>query len=200
MEDSIVVSLIKGIVMPLIAIFLLNCFNLFDYVKFIPSDFTFEVGLAGYLGILECVYFKLHKIFKSRKVNIECIFSCAGQHNSIDNTPQITFCNDVAIINGSLKVSGRTSKINKNTLLVSFPDWVDIQVKNNCGISVNNNTCKIDLSKMINKSDTMVEDALFKFKINIIKNYTADVEYSITIKPRLEKNLGYNFTSNKFII
>lgn len=200
METSLIVSFFKGILMPVITIFFLNHFNLFEYIKFIPEDFTFEVGLAGYLGILECVCYKLNKKIESGRANIECVFSSVGQHNSIDNTPEITFCNDVAFISGNIKVSGKISKLCKNALLISFPNWVDIQVHNNSGIIVANNTCKIDLNKMVNKNAKKVENATFAFKISIIKNYIEDVEYSITIQPTLKKMFRYNFKYNKFTI
>lgn len=198
-ESSLVFTVIKGILMPIVAIFLVNGWNFFDSISFIPSDKVYEVGLTAYLCILECICFKVINLVKSNKSNIECVFFNSGADNSIDNTPEISFVNDVAYINFRLKLSGKAKKLRKNVLMISFPDWLDIQSVNNSSMSViDNKKCKFILDKMISNSDTNVENVCITFKVAVIKNYTSDSNCSITLIPELEKKLLYEFSFNKF--
>ena len=38
--------LLKALLVPLIAVFFLNQFNIFEYITFVPEDYKFDVGLT----------------------------------------------------------------------------------------------------------------------------------------------------------
>ena len=56
MKPPIIIKiLIKAIIPPIIAMFILSKWNFCEYITFIPEDHCFESGLALYLAILEAV-------------------------------------------------------------------------------------------------------------------------------------------------
>ncbi len=59
--SSIIKILIKAVVLPIIAMFMLNKWNLCEYITFIPEDYRFEAGLALYMAILEAVAGHSHR-------------------------------------------------------------------------------------------------------------------------------------------
>lgn len=199
MEASLLFTIIKGILMPIFAMFLVSRWNLFESILFVPDDYRFEAGLAIYFCVLEFLYAKAISKIKANKAKIECLFYCSGQQESMTNIPVIQFRNEVAYINGKVNISGKAKKLCKNTVLITMPNWVDIQI-DGCEnlIMIEDNICKIRIDKIINFREDTVESASVKFKIGLIKNYSSNQEYSKVIQPRLEKKLGYDFTYNKF--
>lgn len=199
MEISLIFTIIKGILLPLFAIFLVNKWNLFESITFVPEDYSFEAGLAAYFCILECLYTKLLCKVKAYEAKIECLFYSSEQNENIENNPSISFVNEVAYINGKIKVSGKAKRLCENNVLITIPNWVDIQI-DGCEnlIKIENNICKIKIDKIINSKEDYVESSSVKFKIGLIKNYSLNEEYSTVIKPSLEKKFGYKFVYNKF--
>lgn len=53
MEASLFFIIVKCVLAPIIAVFLVDKWNLFKSITFIPNDYVFEFGLAAYLGFLE---------------------------------------------------------------------------------------------------------------------------------------------------
>lgn len=199
MEASLFFIIVKCLLTPIIAVFLVYKWNLFESITFIPNDYVFEVGLAAYLGFLEWLYARLLCVIKENEAKIECLFYCSGQQENIESNPAIQFRNEVAYINGKINVSGKVKKLCKNNVLITMPNWVDIQI-DGCDdlIVIENNICKIKIDKIINLRGDTVESTSVKFKIGLIKNYSSNQEYSTVMKPSLEKKFGYNFTYNKF--
>lgn len=201
MNLSLWTTLIKAMVIPIIGIFIAGKFNVFDYISFIPKDQSFKVAITAYFAILECIYAKLSEVIcKHFKASVECLFYCDKQSKSINNSPQLTFIEDVAYIHCSITIKGWTSKLAKNSLIISFPNWVGIQNVNNSIGKVNNkNQLTIDFAKMISVHDKLVEDASVDIKIGLIKNPSND-EYSKTITPSLSKKFMYKLAANKFTL
>lgn len=199
MEASLFFIIVKCVLAPIIAVFLVDKWNVFERIAFIPDDYAFEFGLAVYLGFLEWLYAGLICKIKENESKIECLFYCSGQQESIESNPAIRFINEVAYINGKINVSGKVKKLCKNNVLITMPNWVDIQI-DDCDdlIVIENNVCKIKIDKIINLRGDTIESTSVKFKIGLIKNYSSNQEYSTVIQPRLEKKFGYNFTYNKF--
>ncbi|MDU2265216.1 hypothetical protein [Clostridium celatum] len=199
MEASLFFIIVKCILAPIIAVFLVNKWNFFESVTIIPNDYAFEFGLAAYLGFLEWLYAKIVCKIKENEAKIECLFYCSGQQESIESNPAIEFRDEVAYINGKINVSGKVKKLCKNNVLIVIPNWVDIQI-DGCEdlIIVENNVCKIKIDKIINSRGTNTETTSVKFKIGLIKNYSSNQEYATVIQPSLEKNFSYKFTYNKF--
>lgn len=199
MEASLFFTIVKGILMPILAMFLVNKWNLFESITFVPGEYMFEAGLAAYFCVLECLYAKVMSKINANEAKIECLFYCSGQQESIESNPAIQFRDEVAYINGKINVSGKAKKLCENSVLITMPNWVDIQI-NGCEnlIIIENNICKIRIDRIINSREDTVESASVKFKIGLIKNYSSNQEYSKVIQPSLEKKFRYKFTYNKF--
>ena len=57
MNKKVIIKIIaNAILVPLISVFLLNKFNLFSYLIFIPEDKRFDVGLICYMAIFEALF------------------------------------------------------------------------------------------------------------------------------------------------
>ena len=201
MNSSLCVTLIKSLLVPIAGIYIASKFNLFDYISFVPENQSFKVAITAYFAILECIYAKLSKVIgKYCKSDVECIFYCDKQSKSITNIPQLTFVEDVAYIHCSISIKGGASRLAKNSLVISFPNWVEIQNVNNTVGEVNNkNQLTINFTKLININDRIVEEASVDIKIGLIKNLSAD-GYSKIITPSLSKKNMYKLTANKFIL
>lgn len=199
MEASLLFIIVKCVLFPIIAVFCVSKWNLFKSISFIPNDKVFEFGLAAYLGFLEWLYTILvHKI-KKNEAKIECLFYCNGQKESIESNPAIKFRNEVAYINGKINVSGKVKKLCRNNILITIPNWVDIQIDDYGDlIVIENNVCKIRINTIVNSRGDIIENTSVKFKIGLIKNYSSNQEYSTVIQPSLEKKFSYNFKYNKF--
>lgn len=204
MTISLLGAFIRGVVFPLIAIWILGKYNIFNDISFIPSDKKFDVGLAACLGLFECFYVcistKIKVFIASNKSEVKCIFWCAGTTPEVSSTPHINFIEDTAHINVKVQVSGKTSKLSGNKILISFPEWLDVQTDNDLGINVDKRVCIIDIDKIIDKNTDIIEDTYHTYKISVIKNYSSINGYGTTISPKLEKKFMSVFNSNKFKI
>lgn len=202
METSFLLAIVKGIVLPTIAIFFLNRINIFDFISIVPSDSCFEFGLAAYLVLLECLYVKLMKFIATKKTQVECVFGCAGQNMNINSIPEMIFNNEVSYINVRVDISGNRKCLAKKKLLISLPEGLDVQV-NSGKVLVENNICKLDIEKIINGNSNMVESTYYRFKIGIIKNYSRNEEddgYGTEVIPELNNKAICNFKHNKLKI
>lgn len=188
----------KVIITPIISIKLLGVFNIFEQFEFIPVERATTLGLTAYLGILEFIWFTILSWISSKNCKIKCVFSKAGESTNINSVPEITFKKDVAEIICNIDVSGSAKRLLKNSLEITFPEWVDIQVQSSNIIALQNNTYKINLGSMVDENDHIVENATCKFKICFIKNFSSEDTYSKTIIPKIKKRLGYTFEFNKF--
>lgn len=198
MNSTLWMTLIKAIIIPLIGIYLATKFNIFEYFSFVPEDQKFKVAITAYFALLECLYVKLsNEIRKRCYANVECTFYCDKQSMSIENTPQLTFVDDVAYIHCLLSIKGGASKLAKNSLIISFPHWVEIQNANSSIGVVNNNKFMINFSKIISANDKVVEKATADFKIGLIKMPSNDV-FAKIIAPSLSKKFMYKLSANKF--
>lgn len=199
MNISLVITGVKGILLPLLAIYLVNRWNFFSYFSFIPKDKIFDFGLASYICVLECIYHIIITKINDNKVKIECLLYTKNQKKSINNIPNIEFQQDVAYVRGQITVSGRTKKACKNSIRLVFPNWVDIQNNNQNSLIIrDDNVCIININDIINSTDRYIEEATIDFNIGLIKNYCQDTEYTQIINPSLEKQFGYEFIHNKF--
>ena len=72
--SSIIKILFKAIALPIIAMFVLNKWNLCEYITFIPEDYRFEAGLALYMALLEAVAEFIEYVIAKANATIICTF------------------------------------------------------------------------------------------------------------------------------
>ncbi len=198
MDISLLTTILKGIIVPLIAIFVVNRWNFFEVFSFIPEEYLFEFGLTSYILLEDCVFHVIKNKMKDNEAQIECLFYCNNQKKSINTIPNIEFQEDVAYIRGSIKVCGKGKKLCKNSIVLTFPNWVDVQIYGQDGLlTVNDNICSINISAIVNRREAYIEEATVGFKIGVIKNYSEDRAYTAVISPTLNNKWGYEFIHNK---
>lgn len=199
MNMSLLITGVKGILLPLFAIYLVNRWNFFAYFSFIPNDKIFDFGLASYICILECIYHLIISKINDNKVKIECLLYSNSKVKSINNIPNIEFNQEVAFVRGKITIAGKSKRACKNSIRLTFPNWVDIQVnEQNNLITINNSECIINIKEIISSTDDYIEEATIDFKIGLIKNFCENTTCTQIINPTLEKQFGYEFIHNKF--
>lgn len=72
--SSIIKILIKAVALPIIAMFMLNKWNLCEYITFIPEDYRFDAGLALYMAVLEAVAEFIEYFIAKANATITCTF------------------------------------------------------------------------------------------------------------------------------
>lgn len=203
MDSSLILTLMKVIAIPLCAIFLVGKFNLFEYIDFVPSEYSFDAGLTGYFALLELLYLKIFNYVDTyHKANIECIFYKDKPSRKLSNIPEISFSSEVVYINCYLEFRGGSKKLANSSLVITLPNWVDVQeTRGSTGVVNEKNQFIIDLKKLVRIEDKKIERSTVDIKIGLIRNEAPD-NHSLTIIPRIE-NKSINrcfvkFTSNKF--
>lgn len=125
--------LLKAILTPLLAVFFLNKFNLFEYVTFVPDEYTFDVGLMLYLALIEAIYEIIKQRLSKSMSEIECIFYEKKDSIDIRNTP-VFACDPqmgVAIIHCRVRLRGNVNNLRKCRLILSLPEWLSSQLPDN---------------------------------------------------------------------
>ena len=198
MDSSLKVIILKAIALPLFAIFLVGKFNIFDSITFVPNEYSFEIGLTSYIAILDFIYFKLSKyIDLNHKASIECLFYSDKLSKKITNIPSVSFIEDVSYINCCITVKGGAKKLAKNALIISFPNWVDLQQTNgSAGIINDKNQFVIELGSIICIDDKIVEVSTVDIKIGLIRNQSPN-NYSTVVAPIIKKQFMMQFAFNE---
>ncbi len=138
----------------------------------------------------------------AKKAKVECVFWCAGQSMNINSIPEVVFNNEVSYINVRVDISGNRKCLVKKKLFIPLPEGLDVQVNNN-KVIVENNVCKLDIGKIINGNNNIVEGTHYQFKIGVIKNYSRDEEdegYGTEVIPELKSKRMCNLKHNKLKI
>ena len=106
--------LLKALLVPLIAVFFLNQFNVFEYITFVPEDYKFDVGLTLYLAILEALAEILEHLYSNALAEVECIFFQKAEDINIKNTP-VFVCSDqtagVTSISCKVQLKGNVKRL-----------------------------------------------------------------------------------------
>ena len=125
--------LLKAILTPLLAVFFLNKFNLFEYVTFVPDEYTFDVGLMLYLALIEALYEIIKQRLSKSMSEIECVFYERKDSIDIRNTPMFV-CDSqtcVTTISCRIRLRGNVNSLRKCKLVLSLPEWLSSQLADN---------------------------------------------------------------------
>lgn len=202
---TVIWMIFKVIIAPSISIYLLNEFNLFSYITFIPEDKMFEVGLTAYLAVFETLFSFLEKIIRNQQAYISCVFYKDKTEENINNTPTI-ICNastsHVANICCHIELSGNLNRLRKSQLSLKLPDWLSSQVLATDNVlKYNENTLYWNFDKLLPNEKNNKHTADCVIAIPFIQ--CADQErLQITLAPKQEKNwckkFLVNFKTNSF--
>lgn len=184
----------------LLAIFLENVFNLYDYIPNIPADKASDYGLTTYMTILELlrewIFEFVEKKMLDNKNVIECAFTKKGDAVDLSHNPLVELKdgNSVKNIVISIKMVGKKEKLKGGKIQVRFPDWVDIQNSNQLSkASVNGRKWSVNLNDILNECNENINIER-KYVIAVVKNISEDglndvVEFEYPDRRRLDKKI-----------
>lgn len=184
--------LIKAIIAPVSAVYLLDKFNICDYLLFIPDDKKFDIGLSLYLAVLEIGAEFLENLYSNAVAEIECIFYSDKDNKNINTVPNFVCDSDndgVTNIYCEVKVKGSIQKLKRCKLIMNIPEWVTSQVpKTNRIIQYSDNRIIWSFNKFL--SDSAIADGTSTgttISFPLI-NSTNDEIMSEVIRPTLKKS------------
>ena len=183
--SSIIKILIKAIVLPFIAMFMLNKWNLCDYVIFIPEDYRFEAGLALYMAILEAIAELAEYFIAKANATITCTFYTDERHEDSHTRPSIQMSENsmgVASVWCHIILNGDYKKLLGTEVCLDIPH----QIKWNVSTL---------LPEHDNKKKVHTET---RMKLSFIRNEATDA--SIVLEPTVKKKIGLEFETNGIMI
>lgn len=199
---------LEALLIPLIAMFLLHKFNLFNYITFIPENYRFDAGLTCYLAILEALFETVIYFLSKQQADIVCVYYRDKREMNITNAPVIV-CEEsmggTASFRCHVKISGNIKRLRSAGISMELPSWVTAQIeRNDLVMSYENNTLSWDFKRLLPEKSDFEQFAEYDSKIGIIRTQ-ADNSLSIKVQPqfqnkRLFEGLGIRFKSNHVVI
>lgn len=192
-------SIIKSILSVLLSIFVINRFNVFSLITFIPDEFSFEIYLTLYIAVFELGLTRfLEKIEKKYYGEINCVFYESNDKISKDSNPTISFNEEVCYIKCSIHIRGSVDLFKDNKLIISLPNWVSVQSIDKSSIlkSDGENRYVVLLSEILPVNQVFIENSKADIKLGFILEDRQD-NYEITLTPELFKNRFIKFEFNK---
>lgn len=191
--SSIIKILLKAVVLPMIAMFMLNKWNLCEYITFIPEDYRFEAGLALYMAILEAVAEFIEYFIAKANATITCTFYIDERREDRHAKPTIQMSDrsmGIASVWCHIILDGNYKILSGTEICLDIPQWFSAQLDANSSLDQNNHQIKWDVSTLLpehdNKKDVHTET---RMKISFIRNNENDA--SIVLEPTIKKRFGF---------
>lgn len=200
--SSIIEILIKAVVLPLIAMFILNKWNLCDYITFIPEDYRFEAGLALYMAILEAIAEFAEYFIAKASATITCTFYMDERHEDSHTRPSIQMSENsmgVASVWCHIILNGDYKKLLGTEVCLDIPQWFSAQLDANSNITQEACQIKWNVSTLLPEHDNRREiHTEIRMKLSFIR--TEETDASIVIEPTVKKKIGLEFETNGIMI
>ena len=200
--SSIIKILIKAVVLPIIAMFMLNKWNLCEYITFIPEDYRFDAGLALYMAMLEAVAEFIEYFIAKANATITCTFYTDERREDRHAKPTIQMSNSsmgIASVWCHIILDGNYKKLSGTEICLDIPQWFSAQLDANSSLVQNDHQIKWNVSLLLpehdNKKDVHTE---MRMKISFIRNNENNV--SIVLEPTIKKRFGLEFETNGITI
>lgn len=129
---SLFVTIVKALVLPVISMFILNKFNLFDYISIVPENYRFQAGLTLCLAVTGAIFDYFRHIIERHLIEITCIFYENQESKSISNTPILncaTGGQGVGSVWCNIKITGNLKNISSCILSINLPKWLSSQTQ-----------------------------------------------------------------------
>lgn len=200
--SSIIKILIKAVFLPIIAMFVLNKWNLCEYITFIPKDYRFEAGLASYMAILEAAAEFIEYLILKANATIICTFYTDERREDSHAKPIIIMNESsmgVASIWCHITLDGNYKKLRETEICLDIPQWFSAQLDADSSLEQNNHQIKWNVSVLLPRHDNKKEiHTEMRMKISFIRNSTNDV--FIDLEPTITKKWGLAFETNGITI
>ena len=196
--STMITIILKAILVPIVAIFFLNKFNLFEHITFVPEEYQYEIGLTAYLALIEALYGFGENFINSKKASVVCVFFKSETDKDEKNIPSI-ICDEavgVANINCNIELTGNLGRVRKCKLQMELPSWLTAQVSNSDTVlSYTGNLLIWEFDKLLPETGISNQSATYKSKISLIKN-TSGNNISIKLEPQMKRIIGIDFIIN----
>ena len=187
--SSIIKILIKAVVLPFIAMFMLHKWNLCEYVTFIPENYRFEAGLALYMAVLEAIAELAEYFIAKANATITCTFYTDERHEDGHTRPSIQMSENsmgVASVWCHIILNGNYKKLSGTEVCLDIPQWFSTQLDGNSNITQEAYQIKWNVYTEI------------RMKLSFIRTEATDV--SIVLEPTVKKKIGLEFVTNGIMI
>ena len=203
MKPPIIIKiLIKAIIPPIIAMFILSKWNFCEYITFIPEDHCFESGLALYLAILEAIVELVEYFILKDKATIACIFYTNEQREDSSTTPIVQMsAKSMGVTNiwCHIILRGNYRKLVGTEICLDIPPWFSAQLDATSSLQQENRQIKWNVSALLPEHDNKKEiHTETRIKISLIRNNANNA--SIDLQPTVKKKRGLKFITNGMTI
>lgn len=200
--SSIIKILIKAVVLPFIAMFMLHKWNLCEYVTFIPENYRFEAGLALYMAILEAIAELAEYFIAKANATITCTFYTDERHEDGHTRPSIQMNeNSMGVASAwcHIILNGNYKKLSGTEVCLDIPQWFSTQLDGNSNITQEAYQIKWNVSTLLPEHDNHKNVYTeIRMKLSFIRNEATDV--SIVLEPTVKKKIGLEFVTNGIMI
>lgn len=119
----------KALVLPTVAVYLTNQFDLFAWIKQLQPGKSFDFSVAAYMAIAEATVFLLEDLYRQSSAKVDIIFYKHRDEENESNYPvvKIKKSNGVASIRCAIRLRGKPEKLRKLKVIMRFPEWVSSQ-------------------------------------------------------------------------
>ena len=181
--------LLKALLVPIIAVFFLNQFNIFEYITFVPEEYKFDVGLTLYLAILEAFAEILDHLYSNALAEVECIFFQKPEDINIKNTP-VFICSDqtegVVSISCKVKLKGNVKKLKKCRLSMELPNWLTSQISQDSQMMLySDNTLTWKFDTVLSANAIINEESASAMTMIPFIRTIGDEILTVVLRPRL---------------
>lgn len=197
-------TVIISFITPIISIFVVDRFNLFEYIKFdsLSSDKIYEMGLTAYMTIVGVIINLIYDFLESKRTSIVCIFYTQEKNINIENTPLVVCDDEVGYtsISCHIEAKGNLKRLKKCKLNLSLPSWLDTQLNsNNIVVDYCDRNLIWNLGNILQQNSSKQQYAQYSIKIPLLKNDGNDSSViEIDLAPEMKKKIGINFKTNTF--
>ena len=199
---SIIKILIKAILFPIIAMFMLNKWNLCEYVTFIPENYRFEAGLTLYMAILEAFAEFIKYFIVKANAAIICTFYTDERREDNHANPIIQMSDSsmgIASIWCHIILNGNYQKLLGSEVCLDIPQWFSAQLDVDSYLKQEANQIKWNVSTLLPEHDNRREvHTEIRMKISFIRNEINNA--SIVLEPTVKKKRGLKFETNGITI
>lgn len=181
--------ILEPILSAIIGLRLLNCFNIFEKIPNIPSDYIYEIGITVYFAVVSSLleigyYWIVNKVVPFFFSELKLIFVNVNADPDIGYNPQIRFNSEgTAEIDVSISVKGKRKHFKNLIIEINSPVFAIQQNKKSHGVSVNGNTYSINLEEIIGTGNTVELQKNFRI---VFADTPTDGDSQATIKPELK--------------
>ena len=182
--------------------FVLNKWNMCEYITFIPEGYRFEAGLALYMAILEAIAELIEYLIAKANANITCTFYTDERREDTHSKPIIQMSDSsmgIASIWCHIILNGNYQKLYGTEICLDTPSWFSAQLDTNSSLEQNDHQIKWNVSTLLPEHDNNKKiHTEIRMKISFIRNDVNNA--SIVLEPTIKKKMGLKFETNGITI